>query len=262
MASWPTELARRYAGGGRLRRLRQPRRDRPGGERRGVAASGRRPLLRRVRPRGGAPAMAEQPGTYFLTDFLARTLRAHGVALAGARPPSRPARCLLRQLHPGGLAGAAAHAAAGAGRAARRPRCWGCRSRCVEVGEGGLERRARADGRGGTHGEHARRAAARRRHAASRGRPRAGRAAAGRGAGAAARQRRLQRRPQRARRHGRHALPGRARPRGRGRGRAGGRGSARDSRWAITSPSRGRPTAATASSACATCPTCAARPGR
>ena len=37
-------------------------------------AAGGRPLLRRVRPKPEvAEAMAEQPGTYFLTDFLART---------------------------------------------------------------------------------------------------------------------------------------------------------------------------------------------
>ena len=33
----------------------------------------RRALLRRVRARRGRAALAEEPGTYFLTDFLART---------------------------------------------------------------------------------------------------------------------------------------------------------------------------------------------
>jgi hypothetical protein len=53
-------------------------------------------------------ALDEEPGTYFLTDFLARTVRAHRHPRARARPPSRAARRLLRPLPPRGLARAAA----------------------------------------------------------------------------------------------------------------------------------------------------------
>ena len=71
----------------------------------------------------------EQPGTYFLTDFLARTFAAHGRARARARPLPGAARRLLPPLHPRGVAGAAADAGDAALRASAPPRRSGCRWR-------------------------------------------------------------------------------------------------------------------------------------
>ena len=65
-------------------------------------------------------ALEEEPGTYFLTDFLARTFE-HTV-WRRARPGSvsRAARRLLRQLHARDVAGAAADAGDAGGRFAGR----------------------------------------------------------------------------------------------------------------------------------------------
>ena len=65
-ASSPRDDERR---GRRLRRLRHP-----GRARRAARRAGRRQLLRHLRAATRWPtALAEEPGTYFLTDFLART---------------------------------------------------------------------------------------------------------------------------------------------------------------------------------------------
>ena len=66
-------------------------------------------------------ALAEEPGTYLLTDFLARTFEHTVAARARPRPPSRAARRLLRPLHARAVARAAPDARDARGRRARRP---------------------------------------------------------------------------------------------------------------------------------------------
>ena len=85
-------------------------------------------------------AMEEEPGTYFLTDFLARTFDRTVVALARPRPPSRPARRVFQELPPGGLPRPAADARLRAA-AARAAEKLGLPLEERDVGEGGLERR-------------------------------------------------------------------------------------------------------------------------
>ena len=82
-------------------------------------------------------AMAEQPGTYFLTDFLARTFERTVVALARPRPPPRAARRLLPRLH----------ARRSGSRSGARPSCRQPAERAA--GHAGAAARGARGGRGG-----------------------------------------------------------------------------------------------------------------
>ena len=78
-------------------------------------------------------ALAEQPGTYLLTDFLARTFEHTVVRELGPRPPPRAGSRVLPQLH--------ARALAGAARDAREPcGCGAARRRADRATAGGAAR--------------------------------------------------------------------------------------------------------------------------
>ena len=116
---------------------------------RGLTAE-RRALLRRVRRTTRCARRCAQRARHLLPDRLpGANLRAHGRARARPRPPPRAARRLLRQLPPRRLARAAADACHPRGGRSAPPRGSACRSRSVAVGNGGLERAARAAARRG-----------------------------------------------------------------------------------------------------------------
>ena len=130
--------ARRRRRRGRVRRLRHLRRARRGARRRPAAAG--RPLLRRARAATQAQAaLEEEPGTYLLTDFLARTFE-HTVCASSASTATPSCATPTSATTRACSGSPSTRRPPPARRPSAPPRTSGCRSRSARSATSALER--------------------------------------------------------------------------------------------------------------------------